>query len=361
MRKLYLDNIRWITIVLVVIYHVIYMFNGVQPFGVVGPFKDVQYIDAYMYLVYPWFMALLFVVAGMSSRFYLDSHTDKEFMRDRTRKLLVPSTIGLFIFGWVQGYYNTMIGGGGEDILGGPMPGFVKYIILSISGTGVLWFIQILWVFSVLLILIRKFEKDRLYNLGEKANIVFLLVFSVVIFGSAQILNTPIVTVYRFGIYGVCFFIGYFVFAHGSVVDKISRWNIPLAIAAIILGVTYTVLYFGENYAVEPYINNALACFFAWFAILAILSNMSKYGNKSNAFSMFMTRKSWGLYVFHYLPISIVGLWYKQVQPEIPAALVYIIALVMAFVGAYILNEIISRIPVIRWCVLGIRRKKNAS
>ena len=27
-RKLYLDNIRWMTVVLVVIYHVVYMFNG---------------------------------------------------------------------------------------------------------------------------------------------------------------------------------------------------------------------------------------------------------------------------------------------------------------------------------------------
>ena len=36
MRRHYLDNIRWMTVVLVVIYHVVYMFNGVQPFGVIG-------------------------------------------------------------------------------------------------------------------------------------------------------------------------------------------------------------------------------------------------------------------------------------------------------------------------------------
>ena len=28
MRKAYLDNIRWVTVVLVVIYHVIYMYNA---------------------------------------------------------------------------------------------------------------------------------------------------------------------------------------------------------------------------------------------------------------------------------------------------------------------------------------------
>ena len=53
MRKYYLDNIRWMTVVLVVIYHVIYMFNGVQLFGVIGPFSKVQYQDVFLYLVYP--------------------------------------------------------------------------------------------------------------------------------------------------------------------------------------------------------------------------------------------------------------------------------------------------------------------
>ena len=62
MRKLYIDNIRWITVVLVVLYHVIYMFNGIETFGVIGPFSDVQYQDAFQYIVYPWFMLLLFVL-----------------------------------------------------------------------------------------------------------------------------------------------------------------------------------------------------------------------------------------------------------------------------------------------------------
>ena len=52
MRKLYIDNIRWITVVLVVLYHVIYMFNGIETFGVIGPFSDVQYQDAFQYIVY---------------------------------------------------------------------------------------------------------------------------------------------------------------------------------------------------------------------------------------------------------------------------------------------------------------------
>ena len=40
MRKIYLDNVRWMTVVLVVIYHVVFMFNGVSTAGVIGPFRD---------------------------------------------------------------------------------------------------------------------------------------------------------------------------------------------------------------------------------------------------------------------------------------------------------------------------------
>ena len=40
-RKAYLDNIRWITVLLVVIYHVGYLFNGV---GVLGRIPGIRYL-----------------------------------------------------------------------------------------------------------------------------------------------------------------------------------------------------------------------------------------------------------------------------------------------------------------------------
>ena len=87
MRKLYIDNIRWITVVLVVLYHVIYMFNGIETFGVIGPFSDVQYQDAFQYIVYPWFMLLLFVISGMSARYELEHRSEKEFIK-KDRKII---------------------------------------------------------------------------------------------------------------------------------------------------------------------------------------------------------------------------------------------------------------------------------
>ncbi|HCT92748.1 MAG TPA: hypothetical protein DF613_15415, partial [Lachnospiraceae bacterium] len=166
MREYYIDNIRWITVILVVIYHVVYMFNGVADAGVAGPFSAVQYQDAIQYLLYPWFMALLFILSGMCARYALDTCSPEEFACARTRKLLVPSTIGLLAFHWIQGYVSIRLSRA-EDMIKGA-PGAARYLILAVSGTGVLWYIQMLWVFSMVLLLLRKLEKGRLTALCEK-------------------------------------------------------------------------------------------------------------------------------------------------------------------------------------------------
>ena len=201
MRKTYIDNIRWITIVLVVIYHVIYMFNGVETAGVLGTPGKVQLQDTYLYIVYPWFMLLLFVVSGMSARFYLDKHTHKEFVRSKTRKLLVPSTIGLLVFWWILGYLNLQLSGAYVN-MAGAVPGPILFLIMASSGIGPMWYIQTLWLLCLLLVLIRKIERDRFYEFCSKANIFILLALVLITWGGAQLFNTPVIIVYRFGIYG---------------------------------------------------------------------------------------------------------------------------------------------------------------
>ena len=117
------------------------------------------------------------------------------------------------------------------------------------SCAGPLWYIQMLWIFSVLLVWVRRVEKDRLWKLGEKANVLFLVLFAIVIWGAAQILNTPVIVVYRFGIYGAGFFVGYFVLSHDEVMERLEKCWLPLAVCAVILAVVFTVMYWGRPYA----------------------------------------------------------------------------------------------------------------
>lgn len=152
-RYYFIDNLRWVTVVLVLIYHVFYNFNALGVFGGIGGFAEHQWQDVVGTVLYPWFMTLMFLLAGMSSRYALQHRTAREFRRERTRKLLVPSTLGLLVFGWVLGFVNMKAGGG---VLPEEMPGVVKFLIGVISGTGPLWFIQDLYVFSLLLLVVRK-------------------------------------------------------------------------------------------------------------------------------------------------------------------------------------------------------------
>ena len=237
MRKPYLDNIKWITVVLVVLYHVVYMYNGVETFGVVGPFQPVQIQDAYQYIVYPWFMLLLFVVSGMCARYSLEHQSVRAFIRVRTRKYLVPSTLGLLVVGWVLGYYNMQLAGAFEPLQS--VPKAVLWVIMALSGCGPLWYIQMLWVFSVLLVVFRKLEKDWLYHACAKTPVWLLAAFALPIWGAAQVLNTNIV-VYRFGIYGLGFLLGYLVFSHGEVMDRLAEhWRLFTAAAVVCGGGVY--------------------------------------------------------------------------------------------------------------------------
>jgi peptidoglycan/LPS O-acetylase OafA/YrhL len=71
-----------------------------------------------------------------------------------------------------------------------------------------------------------------------------------------------------------------------------------------------------------------------------------------------MSARSWPLYIFHYTTLAYAAYFMKDMG--IPAAVQYLICTVAAFAGAYLLGEIISRIPVVRFWVLGIRGKKKA-
>ena len=356
MRKYYLDNIRWGTICLVVVYHVVYIFNGVAVDGVLGPFAQPQYQDALQYLLYPWFMVLLFIVAGMCSRYYLETHTLGEFIRSRTRKLLVPSTIGLLAVGWIQGYVSMAISDAFHTIPD-TVPGIAMYLIMVLSGTGVLWFAQMLWVFSMLLAAVKHFETGRLYGFTCGANMAVLVLLVVPVYLSGLILNTPVICVYRFGIYGFTFFLGYFLFAHDEVINRLSRYAPPLLAAAAVLGAVYLLLHFGDNYAVMPVVNCVPAAAYAWAACLTALGGMKRWGDTRTKFSAFMSKRSFGLYVLHYLPLSASAYALRQ-YTALSALPCYLITAFAAFVGSLILYEIILRTPFLRWCVLGLRKEK---
>ena len=244
MRKYYLDNIRWITVVIVVLYHVFYMYNAEGVLGGIGQITKLTFqpYDIFQYLVYPWFMPILFIVAGISSRLYLDKHTNKDFIKSRTTKLLVPSTIGLFVFQFIQGYVSMHLSDGAAELVSMGVPKFVMYLIMVASGSGVLWFVHLLWIYSVVLVLVRKIEKGKILEAGSKTPLWLIVLFFFPIWGAAQILNAPIVAVYRVALYFVFFMLGYYVFSNEEVMDKMKKYAVIILVIGIALSITFAVL-----------------------------------------------------------------------------------------------------------------------
>lgn len=356
-RKYYIDNIRFMTVILVVIYHVLYSFNSVGVITNIGV-TGIKAMDAPLYFINPWFMALLFVVAGMSARYALSKRTGKEFAKERAKRLLVPSFGGLFLLSWTSGWitnqYVDMFQGQGDMI-----PGFVKYVVYCVSGIGPLWFAQELFIASMVLLLVRKLDKkDALWELGGKVNIVILLLLVLAVWGSSNILNTPFIEVYRHGIYILMFLLGYYVFSHEEVTDCLVKWKVLLLIAAVVMGICYTIHYFGENYASQECLRSFFTNAYEWVMILAVIGCSKAWLNRTNAFCQYMTKRNFGFYVLHY-PL-LVGIAYMVLKyMELPMLANYVVILIVEMICLPLVYEVVSRIPVIRFLLLGQSKKKG--
>lgn len=361
MRKIWIDNLRWVTVVTVLLYHVIYFYNNKGVFGGIGGFGDVpQYQDVVMYMLYPWFMPLLFILAGISSRYALENHSDKEWFKARTRKLLVPATIGLFVFQWMVGYFNVQVAGAGDVMAQQPFIG--KYLMCVISGTGPLWFIQDLWLFSLVLLLIRKIDaKDKLWNWCRKLNLVSIFFLGIIYWASERtLIFNPrpesldgLWNLYKPLFYIVPFLLGYFVFSHDEVQEKVKRMWMQILSTGVILALVLVITTFGQNNTSPQYLASPLNCFYGWTMCVALMGWFSAAFDYSDGLAKYMTRASYGIYIVHYLFIASLG-YMLYTYTQLPPELMYVILIIAVYTLSPLLYEIIRRIPVLRWCVLGI-------
>ena len=333
------------------VYHVCYIFNGVGvPGGICGA-KNIPAFDVIEYVVYPWFMVLLFVVAGISARYSLQKRKVKQFVKERAVKLLIPSTLGLFIIHWVTGYLNIKICGGFSYI-----PAVLAYPISVISGVGPLWFIQMLFLFSCVLALLKCLDKsDRVWNFCGKANQLAVILLFLLIWGASQILNVPVLTTYRFGIYFTAFLIGYYVLSHDEVQTAIEKICIPMLALAIAGAVIYTFYYYGENYSDPNCLQSIFTNLYLWVVVIAVIGCAKRYFNRETAFTRYMTKASFGIYILHY-PVLLTICYILHFYFDLPAIWNYVIALVAEFVITFALYEAVKRVPAVRYLVLGQSR-----
>ena len=371
MRKHWIDNLRWVTVLLVLLYHVIYFYNNKGVFGGIGGFGEYpespQYQDVVMYILYPWFMPLLFLLAGISARYSLDKYSAREWFKARTRKLLVPGAIGLFVFQWMVGYFNTLAAEK-EGVFDG-VPAIAKYMIMAVSGTGPLWFIQVLWLLSLILLLVRRLDgKGRLHGafgraFSGKYGLVWVILLGIFFWlGEKTMISDPrpqsadgLWNLYKPLFYLVPLLLGYFVFSHDAVQEKLSKVWIPLMVCAVVSGEILVGTTFGQDNTSPQYMGSPLNCLYGWLMCLAMMGWFKAKFDRTGTFATYMCRSSYGIYIVHYLVIASIGYMLK-IHTQLHPATIYLLLGIAVFSLSPLLYEIIRRIPVIRWCVLGEKR-----
>ena len=362
-RYNFIDNLRWVTVVLVLIYHVFYNFNAQGVFGGIGGFREHQWWDTVCTVLYPWFMTLMFILAGASSRYALKHRTVKEFRRERARKLLVPSTLGLLLFGGALGALN-ITAGGGWDAMPADMPFVAKYLIAVVSGTGPLWFIQDLYIFSLLLLPIRKvIDADRVEAWLDGLSVKGL---SYVLFGFFLLLGllaqtqidevgdfSGLLNLYRPVYYFGIFLVGYYIFSSERIHDYLAARYLTFNVLAVIWCVYFCVCNYGADYTLPAVLQSFSCNMYCWSMVLALFGLFKRRYECVTPFSQYMTRSSFGLYIVHMLVCTGICLLLKGTA--LPIWGIYCIALIVTFVGSVVLWEVLHRIPFVRWCVFGIK------
>ncbi len=173
MRKHYIDNLRNMTILLLFPVHTFMIWNDFGS-GFYVWLGENRILSTLIVLVNPWFMPLLFVLAGMSARYALEKRTVKEFVFQRIDKLLIPFIAGILLFVPFQTLYARKFF---EHYQGGILEQWKYFFthLTDFSGydgaftPGQLWFILFLFLVSMIaLILVQVFPYERAAAKVEK-------------------------------------------------------------------------------------------------------------------------------------------------------------------------------------------------
>lgn len=355
-RKYYIDNLRWMAILLLFPFHAAQIWSG----GEYSGFYIWSHTNTVLYVfstaVYPWYMTLLFTIAGMSCKYALLKRTNKQFAAERTKKLLIPFFFGLLILVpamtytaevFFHGYTGTYWQQYGlfftkETDLTGYHGGFTP---------AHLWFLLYLFVISFAALPIISLQKKRLpkFQVGSTSYFFIVLLF-VPEWLCQYILN---IGGKSLGQFMLLFLFGYYILSEESILQKLKQYRyISLAIC-ILSGSLYTYLYCFAN--IRTIWITGLYIFFGWMGILTLLGIGQTRLNFHNRLSDYLTRASFPVYILH-MPVLVAAGFFLLKLP-VGVAGQFLLIVMISFIITFLIYEIVKRIPVLRF-FLGIAKRK---
>ncbi len=348
-RKHYIDNLRNLTILLLFPVHTFMIWNNFGSRFYIWQGEN-KILSTLIVFVNPWFMPILFVLAGMSARYALEKRTNKEFVIQRIRKLFIPFIGGMILLVPFQTLYARRF----FDHYEGSLTDNWKYFfthLTDFSGydgaftPGHLWFILFLFLISMAALpLFRFVPYEKLAVSVQKMPVYGVL-----------LLFIPVWLMYYLGNFGgysigknlALYLIGYYVLSNDLIIEKIERNIKWLAILCVIGTVASVAMYYKFSYYGDLWVNAI-----GWLSILVLLVVGKRFLNKRTGFTEYFNQASYPIYILH--QSILVAFAYYVVQAS-DALFVQILGICIgSFLLTVLAYHLIKVIPVVRKLV-GIR------
>ncbi|QOX62009.1 acyltransferase family protein [Anoxybacterium hadale] len=352
MRKYYIDNIRIFCILLLIPYHTAMIFNN---FGESWYIHSQNNTLATLFIigVYPWWMSVLFVLAGMSTVYALKKRTPRQYAKERFQKLLIPMVSAIVLLVPVQTYLADKFF---HNYPGSYFDHFsIFFSLTDWSGydghftPAHTWFILFLFIISMISLPLMSWynKKEHKRNSTEMNMIKILPMFLVIL------LCVPILDIggKSIGEFAACFLLGYFVLGMEEVQNRLVKYRIQLGISWLLLIMIRCSLY--QAQLSSGFVWDVEQRILSWIGILAIIG-LGKYHLEFNSrFTKYFAPAAFPFYFFHQTIVVVTGYFIVQQLPGV--FLQYFSIVLISYALTFLMYEICRRITFTRF-LFGIKR-----
>ena len=301
-------------------------------------------------------MTCLFAIAGMSCKYSLQKRTNKQFVVERIKKLLIPFFFGLVALVPIMTYTAEVFFNG---YTGTYWQQYELFFTKKTDLTGYhggftpahLWFLLYLFVISLAALLIVRLQKKCLpkFRVGSLSYFFIILLFVPEWF-CLYVLN---IGGKSLGQFMILFLFGYYILSEESILQKLQQYRFASLAVCILSGSLYTYLYCFEN--IRNILMDGLYIFYGWTAIMMLLGIGQSKLNFHNRGSIYLTKTSFPVYILH-MPILVV-IGFFTLKLPIGVAGQFLLIVLISFFTTFLLYEIVKRLPVLRF-FLGIPKQK---
>lgn len=344
MRKYYIDNLRWMILLILIPYHTAMAWNVWGEKSYIF-FEGNRPISSIVVFFSPFFMPLLFVLAGISTKYALQKRTYKEYLIERVKKLLVPFLFGTIVFMPIMSYigdkFNCAYSGG---FLEHYRVFFTKYTDLTGAdggfSVGQFWFLLYLLMISIISIGLLTLLK-RVVSKPEKV----IPFWFVLVLGLPLPLLSDLLSIggKSFAEYTYLFLMGYFVFADEEIIGKAKKcsWLLfAIGLAATLLNV-YLFVWADKDYIL---LNDITKYISEWVMIIAMLGLAKGYLNFAGKVSNYMRTRSFLFYIYHFMWVVLLQYLLHEICGNRTLVL-FFGTIIVAYFMTFICCEISIRIP----------------